>query len=151
VTPARITPARRHSLRPPFVALVADITLRNDDAEPRWWLVATAAGPDIAPLGSVGVHSVELGRTARFAGAAPFGALRLDAGEEVTLHDWLVTVWNDPPLSGVEVDVVDAAEVIIGGSPIADWLARGTWPGEQLEVFPVELVRPRRATMRLAM
>jgi hypothetical protein len=41
-------------------------------------------------------------------------------------------------VSTVGVDVVSAAEVTVGGSPIAKWLERGTWPGENLEVFAVD-------------
>jgi len=155
VTLTRITLVRRDELRPPMVALVTDIDLRNDDAQPRWWLVARNAGPGTDPLGKGGVHSVEVAAgddvvVARFSGAAPFGALRLDAGGEVTLRDWTVTVWDDPPVSTVDVDIVNAAEVVIGGSPIAEWLDRGTWPGENLELFAVDLVDPRRETVELA-
>jgi hypothetical protein len=155
VTSARILHVRRHALRPPLVALAADIALRNDGGQPRWWLVAGTAGPGTDPVGKGGVHSVEVAPSdgvivARFAGAAPFGALRLDAGDEVTLREWTVTVWDDPPVSTVDVDVVSAAEVIIGGSPIAEWLERGTWPGENLELFAVDLVDPCRETVEIA-
>lgn len=149
MTPVEATLVRRRAQRPPLVALDVDITLRNEDAQPRWWLVATTAGPDVAALGSAGVHSVLVEGVARFSGPAPFGALQLAAGDEVTLHGWTVTVWDDPPVDTVEVGVVDAAEVVIGGSPIGDWIARGTWPGRDLEPFPVDLVDARRATVRI--
>jgi hypothetical protein len=146
---------RRHALRPPLVALVADIALRNDGGQPRWWLVAATAGPRVAPVASAGVHSVEVAPgdgvvVGRFAGAAPFGALRLDAGGELTLRGWTVTVWDDPPVAEVELDVINAAEVIIGGRPVAEWLERGTWAGEDLDVLEVELVDARREPVRIA-
>ena len=68
----------------------------------------------------------------------------------MTLHEWTVTVWDDPPVATVDVDVVSAAEVIIGGSPIADRLERGTWPGQNFEVFATDLVDPRRETLEIA-
>ena len=68
----------------------------------------------------------------------------------MVLRGWTVTVWDEPPVSTVDVEVVSAAEVIIGGSPIAQWLDRGTWPGDNLERFAVDLVDPRRETLKIA-
>ena len=68
----------------------------------------------------------------------------------MTLREWTVTVWDDPAVATVDIDVVSAAEVIIGGSPIADWLERETWPGQNLEVFATDLVDPRRETLEIA-
>jgi hypothetical protein len=154
VTGAALTLVGRRLLRPPVAELSLVVSLRNDARGPRWLLLSRDAAPDARPVGSEGVHSVELVHMAgatigRFAGTAPFDAVHLAAGAALTLPDWSVEVWDDPPLEEVELEVLSAAAVRIGGMPIEAWLERGTWNTPDLSALPVELEDERRERIRL--
>jgi hypothetical protein len=150
LTHAELTLVRRDDLRPPFADLVVDVVLRNPAPAPRWLLLSANAGPRARPIGSAGVHSSEtLGNVIRFAGNAPFSAARLPAGGEISLHRWTLSLWNEPPAAEVEVEIVSAAALRIGGEPADGWLERGAWISDGLAALPVELDDDQRERVRL--
>jgi hypothetical protein len=149
LTHADLTLVRRDDLRPPFADLVVDVVLRNPASAPRWLLLSGTAGPQARPIGSAGVHSSELVHpegvpVIRFAGNAPFAAARLPGGGELSLHGWTLSLWNAPPAHEVEVEIVSAAGLRIGGEPADGWLERVTWISDDLVPLAVELDDERR-------
>lgn len=115
--------------RPPLVYLYFDVVLRNQRAEPRWFLLPKSLSAETAPDASKGgVDGLEVfaprgkGRVivGRFLGTGGFQALLLSAGAEVRLRLFPISFWGDLP-EVVQVDVITAKRLTIGGEEAESW------------------------------
>src|SRR5438045_1785767 len=142
--PAQLTLVRRDDLRPPFAELAVDAVLHNPDPQPRWFLLPVAVGPDAREIGSSGVTGAQIVswsgvEVAKFSGGGAFAAVRLPAQGTLTLRAWPFTLWDDPPIDETEVEVVTAADIHIGGRPVAECLRSGGWMSPDMSTLDVEL------------
>ena len=112
--------------KPPLMVLKLELTLKNGDDEPRWFLV-----PRKLPAGiEKGVNGVEVrafegkGRAVvgRFTGTAGFHALLLPAKAEVTLRGLTLDYWGKLP-DTIHFEVRVARDVLVGGEPARAWFA----------------------------
>src|ERR1700730_17082211 len=108
--------------KPPLVELYFDVLLRNNQAEPRWFLLPSNLSSESAPAGAKGgVDGVEVfaphgkGRViiGHFLGTGGFQALLLPAHAEVRLRMFPISYWGDLP-DRIQVDVVAAKRLMIG-------------------------------------
>jgi hypothetical protein len=127
--PAEITFREMRLRKPPLAELYFDITLHNDQAGPRWVLLPSNLGPGTSGLLTKGgVDTVEVfaprgsGRVivGHFLGTGGFYALLLPARAEVRLQMFPISYWGDPP-DQLQVEVVTAQGLTIGGEPAAAW------------------------------
>lgn len=118
-----------HMRKPPLVELDFDVVLRNDRAEPRWFLLPSNLGSENSPLlAKGGVDGVEVfaprgsGRViiGHFLGTGGFYALLLPARAEVHLRMFPISYWGDLP-DQLPVEVVTAKRLTIGGEPASAW------------------------------
>jgi hypothetical protein len=127
--PAEIKFRELRMRKPPLVELYFDVVLRNDRAEPRWFLLPSNLGPGTsALLTKGGVDGVEVfgprgkGRAVigHFLGTGGFYALLLPARGEVRLRMFPLSYWGDLP-DQLLVEVVTTKRLTIGGEPAAAW------------------------------
>src|SRR5438132_662426 len=104
--PAEIKFREMHFRKPPLVELVFDVLLRNDRAQPRWFLLPSNLGPGHASIGEKGgVDALEVfaprgsGRVVigHFLGTGGFQALLLPAHAEIHLRALPISYWGDVP------------------------------------------------------
>ena len=122
------TAARMVDQRPPSVALMLDIVLRNPGDADHWFLIpddvaiaeeiggGTVNGADVRTLTGSGRVVIT-----HFQGLRGFYALLLPAGGEVTLRDLQVDADLDALEEAISLPVERCTAAIIGGRPIADW------------------------------
>jgi hypothetical protein len=127
--PAEIKFRELRMRKPPLVELFFDLVLRNDRAEPRWFLLPSNLGPGTsALLTKGGIDGVEVfgprgkGRVVlgHFLGTGGFYALLLPARAEVHLRMFPISYWGDLP-DQLQVEVVTAKRLTIGGEPATAW------------------------------
>jgi len=127
--PAEIKFREMHMRKPPLVELYFDIVLRNNRAEPRWFLLPSNLGPGTsALLTKGGVDGLEVfgprgkGRVVigHFLGTGGFYALLLPARAEVHLRMFPISYWGDLP-DQLQVEVVTAKRLMIGGESATAW------------------------------
>jgi len=127
--PAEIKFLGMHLRKPPLAELNFDVVLRNDHTEPRWFLLPSNLGPGTsALLTKGGVDTVEVfaprgsGRVivGHFLGTGGFYVLLLPARAQVRLRMFPISYWGDVP-DHLQVVVVTAKRLTIGGEPAADW------------------------------
>lgn len=121
---------------PPQLWMLFDITLRNTESTPRWFLLpdelsTTGAGkPGVGGVDGVEVFALSgQGRVVfgRFQGSAACQALLLPAGAVVTIHRFPIQFWEeDIPKAAVPVVVVIARELTVGGEPATAWFGPET-------------------------
>ena len=120
---------RRRGLKGSEVELQFDVTLINDRAEPRWFLVpSTLQRPKwIGAVKSLQVTELRgaqgalvIGRGEYFEGS--FQAMLLGPGAKATIRGLYTTIFtglgNKSPLTEVSFEVVTAGEVRMGGEPL---------------------------------
>ncbi|AFZ22993.1 hypothetical protein Cylst_0668 [Cylindrospermum stagnale PCC 7417] len=125
--PVEIKFISQRSQRPPLVSLFFDITLRNDQSEPRWFILPSKLN---LPPGK-GVDGVEVfhlggkGRViiGRFQGTGGFQILLLPPKAEVTLRGLPISFWGIPPKDSLSVDVIIADRLTIGNEPAEAWFS----------------------------
>ena len=121
--------AGKVAAKPPIVGLQVDVTLRNAEKTPRWF-VLPARLPAEAEAATGGVTGVEVfdasgeGRAVlgKFLGTAGFQAVLVAAGGEVKLSKVGIAVW--PPASAkgpLAIEVIIAKEITVGGLPAEKW------------------------------
>ena len=115
--------------RPPLAKLLLDVTLRNDRAEQRWFLLPEMLGGSPVPRerGIFGVDPVEVrgeGRAvvAAFRGAEGFQALLLPGGAEVRVRGLPLAHLGRLPSGAAGLEVAIATSLEIGGEPAGDWI-----------------------------
>jgi hypothetical protein len=127
--PAEIKFRELRMRKPPLVELYFDVVLRNDRAEPRWFLLPSNLGPGTSTLLTKGgVDGVEVfgprgkGRIVigHFLGTGGFYALLLPARAGVRLRMFPISYWGDLP-NRLQVGIVVAKRLTIGGEPAAAW------------------------------
>ena len=127
--PAQIKFRELRMRKRPLVELYFDVVLRNDRAEPRWFLVPSNLGPGNPSLATKGgVDGVEVFRprgrgrvvVGHFLGTGGFYALLLPARAEVRLRMFPISYWGDLP-DQLLVEVATAKRLTIGGEPTAAW------------------------------
>ncbi|MDX6498013.1 MAG: hypothetical protein QOG23_1273 [Blastocatellia bacterium] len=127
--PAEITFREMRLRKPPLAELYFDITLHNYQSRPLWFLLPSNLGSGIsALLTKGGVDTVEVfaprgsGRVivGHFLGTGGFYALLLPARAEVRMQVFPISYWGDPP-DQLQVGVVTAQGLRIGGEPAASW------------------------------
>jgi hypothetical protein len=115
--------------KPPLVYLSFDVTLRNNEKSPRWFLLPSNLGSGHAAIGEKGgVDTLEVfsprGKghvvVGRFLGTGGFNALLLPSGAAVRLRLFPISYWGDPP-DNLEIEIVIARELTIGGDKAESW------------------------------
>jgi hypothetical protein len=121
-----------HEMRyrtPPLVELVFDIVLRNDRAEPRWFLIPSNLNPQKTGIPSIGgIDALEVfapagkGRVVlgHFLGTGGFQALLLPAHAEIHLRALPISYWGDVP-DDLGVEIIVARRLMIDGEPARKW------------------------------
>jgi hypothetical protein len=121
-----------HFRKPPLVELIFDVVLRNDRAQPRWFLLPSNLGPGHSPIGEKGgIDTLEVFaprgkgrvRLGRFLGTGGFNALFLPPHAEVRLRRFPISYWGEPP-ANLEIEIVIARRLTIGGEAAESWFGR---------------------------
>jgi hypothetical protein len=127
--------------KPPLLKLRFNLTVRNPNNAPRWFLFPAAlySGEEKPPSPTApqgGVDAVELFvapnrevTVARFLGtfrlrpadAGGFQAVVLPANAQVTIRSFPIQLWGDPR-APLPVEVAVASGVSLAGIPAADWI-----------------------------
>ena len=141
--------------KPPLTRLFLDVTLRNPERGPRWFLLQDDLGQQGSPAKKRTAHGVEVfmpegqGRVivGRFSGVSGFQALLLPAGAEIKLHSLPIRDWSDP--SGpISMEVVIAKGVTVGGRPVRTWFDADPLCDAKAEVREVPGARTRAVSFR---
>ena len=123
-----------HFRKPPLVEIVFDVVLRNDRAQPRWFLLPSHMYPDKPGIPEKGgVDALEVfaprgkGRVivGRFLGTGGYQALLLPAHAEIHLRGLPISYWGDVPDS-LQVGVLVAKRLMIGSDPPRSWFQVGS-------------------------
>jgi hypothetical protein len=118
-----------HFRKPPLVELVFDVVLRNDRAQPRWFILPSHIYPDkpqIPEKGGVDVLEVFAphgkGRViiGRFLGTGGFQVLLLPAHSQIHLRSLPISYWGDVP-DTMQVEIMTATRLMIDGKDAASW------------------------------
>ena len=126
---AQIEFREMHFRKPPLVELIFDVVLRNDRAQPRWFILPSnlnPAKPGIPMTG--GVDTLEVlaprgkGRViiGHFLGTGGFQALLLPAHAEIHLRALPISYWGDVP-DRVPVEVIVAKRLSLAGESVRTW------------------------------
>lgn len=114
--------------KPPITTVQLDVTLRNAEKAPRWFVF-----PAKLPLEAIGagdgVTGVEVfdasgeGRVVlgKFLGTAGFQAVLVAADGEVSLAKLGIPVWKTGAKGPLAIEVIVASEITVGGQPAAAW------------------------------
>jgi hypothetical protein len=116
-----------HRERPPLANLLFDVTLRNQAAGARWFLLPAKIEPSTGPGG--GVDGIEVdamegkGRVVlgRFQGRQKLQALLLPAGAEIAIRRLAIQTWEDLPKGAIPIVAVAATNLTVGGEPAESW------------------------------
>lgn len=126
---AQIEFREMHFRKPPLVELVFDVVLRNDRAQPRWFLLPSNLYPEKPGIPKTGgVDTLEVlaprgkGRViiGHFLGTGGFQALLLPAHAEIHLRALPISYWGDVP-DRVPVEVIVAKRLMIAGESARTW------------------------------
>ena len=118
--------------KPPLAELYFDVTLHNDRAAPRWFLLPSNLGPGRALIGKKGgVDALEAfaahgkGRVivGHFLGTGGFHAIFLAPRSEVRLRVFPISYWGDPP-ANLPIEIVIARQLTIGGERAEKWFGK---------------------------
>jgi hypothetical protein len=121
-----------HYRKPPLVELIFDVVLRNDRAQPRWFLLPSHVYPDKPGIPiKGGVDTLEVfaprgrGRViiGRFLGTGGFQALLLPAHAEIHLRMFPISYWGDLP-ANLDVEIVIARRLTIGVETAESWFGK---------------------------
>lgn len=126
---AEIKFVEMHFRKPPLVEIIFDVELRNDRAQPRWFLLPSHMYPNkpgIQDKGGVDALEVFAPRSkgrviiGRFLGTGGFQALLLPAHAEIHLRALAVEYWGEVPES-LQMEVIVAKRLVIGGDSARSW------------------------------
>ncbi len=126
---AEIKFREQHFRKPPLVELYFDVVLRNDRAQPRWFLLPSNLNPESTEIAAKGgVDTLEVfapygkGRLilGHFLGTGGFHALLLPAHAQVRLRMFPISFWGNLP-DHLAIEVVTAKRVTIGGESAESW------------------------------
>ncbi len=154
--PAEITFREMHLRKPPLAELSFDIVLRNDQSEPRWFLLPSNLGPGTSSLVTKGgVDTVEVfephgsGRVivGHFLGTGGFQALLLPAHARVRLRMFPISYWGDVP-DHLQVEVVTAKRLTIGSEPAAAWFGSNSTCSARADIVESALSHTRMIRSR---
>ena len=114
--------------RPPLKYLSFDVTLRNLQSEPRWFLLPDNLSDHAPTDRKSSVYGVEVfapegqGRVTigRFRGTGSFQALLLPPSAEIKLHSLPIEFWGEPAGS-ITLEVVIARGFTVGSEPARKW------------------------------
>ena len=137
--------------KPPLVYLSFDVTLRNNEKSPRWFLLPSNLGSGHAAVGEKGgVDTLEVfsprGKghvvLGRFLGTGGFNALLLPHGAVVRLRLFPISYWGDPP-DNLEIEVVVATKLTIGGDQAENWFGKSPLSSVKADI-PEDAENPMR-------
>jgi hypothetical protein len=140
--PAEIKIREMHFRKPPLVELIFDVVLRNDRAQPRWFLLASHLYPEKPGIPEKGgVDTLEVfaprgkGRVVigRFLGTGGFQALLLPAHAEIHLRGLPVEYWGDVPES-LQLEVIVAKRLTIGSESARSWFQTNPICGRKADI-----------------
>lgn len=117
--------------KPPSATLQLDVTLRNAEKSPRWFVFPSTlpVSEDAKDGGVIGVEAFDASDKGhlvigKFLGSAAFQAVLLPAGGEVTISRLGIQTWKGPAIKGpIAFEVLIAKEITVGGEPAAAWFA----------------------------
>lgn len=115
--------------KPPLMTLLVNVTLRNEEKTPRWFVFPgeLPVSEGAASGGVIGVETFDASDNGhlvvgRFLGSAAFQAVLVPAGGEVRLDRFGIPVWQGPATKGpLAIEVLIAKEITVGGEPAAAW------------------------------
>ena len=118
--------------KPPMVTVLVDVTLRNAESSPRWFVLPGQLPKDAEGVGVTGVEVWELSGDGRavlgkWLGTAGFQTVLVAPGAEVKLQRVAIPVWQTTPVKGpLAFEVVIAKEITVGGQPAAAWFEKAS-------------------------
>lgn len=125
-----ITFAGRVAAKPPMGTILVDVTLRNAESTPRWFVLPGQLPKDAEGVGVTGVEAYELSGDGRvvlgkWLGTAGFQTVLVAPGAEVKLQRLAIPVWQGATVKGpLAIEVVIAKELTVGGQPAASWFEK---------------------------
>jgi hypothetical protein len=131
-----------HFRKPPLVEILFDVVLRNDRAQPRWFLLPShmyPGKPGIPEKGGVDALEVFTPRgrghviIGRLLGTGGFQALLLPAHAEIHLRGLPIEYWGDVPES-LQLNVIVAKRVTIGSEPARSWFRANPICGRKADI-----------------
>ncbi len=131
-----------HFRKPPLVELIFDVVLRNDRAQPRWFLLPSNLNPEKTGIPTKGgVDTLEVfaprGKVrviiGRFLGTGGFQALLLPAHAEIHLRALPISYWGDVP-DHLQVEILTAKRLTIDGNDAASWFKVNPTSGVKADI-----------------
>ncbi len=125
--------------RPPQVKLFFEAILRNEQAEPRWFILpdnidrataATCTTNGLEVWEWSGKNRVIVGQ---FLGEVGIQVFHLPAGAELKIHYLALKHWGELPAS-VNLEAIIARQIMIDGQPIESWFEVKSLNEAQAEV-----------------
>jgi hypothetical protein len=167
--------AGRAAAKPPMGTILVDVTLRNAESTPRWFVLPGQLPKDAEGGGVTGVEAYELSGNGRvvlgkWLGTAGFQTVLVAGGAEVKLQRVAIPVWKANDVKGpLAIEVVIAKELTVGGQPAAAWFEKtnplsdsrvtadvskakraGSKMTEERDEVPVVFSEDRRITVEIA-
>ncbi len=108
--------------RPPMVRAYFNVTLHQSQAQPMWYLLPSSRELAESFSGhTLNVYHLD-GQVVigHLGGTNGFRILRLPPNAQVTLKNYPVQFWGDPP-ANYDFEVISAREVLIDGESIEGW------------------------------
>ena len=165
--------AGRQPAHPPFATLLLDVTLRNEAAAARWFLLPDLFEPATRRIGG-GVYALECyafagsGRVilGRILGVGGAQALLLPPGADVLIRN--LAIKHVAAAEPQAMELATAAELLIGDEPASAWFGRdptcdaraevdagqrrmlGSRHSEDLVSVPLALVDAQRLSVSIA-
>lgn len=122
--------AGRTPAKPPMGTILLDVTLRNAESSPRWFVLPGQLPKDAEGEGVTGVEAYELSGNGRavlgkWLGTAGFQTVLVAPGAEVKLQGVALPVWKATDVKGpLAIEVVIAKDITVGGRPAASWFEK---------------------------
>jgi len=142
--------------KPPLKEHLFDVTLRNPSPEPRWLLVPETfpyEGDTKPAIGDGNLAELQIFETSKHprtvvaqAVGSHFWAIRLVGHGTVTLRQLPISSWWENLPDSVDLPVVVASEVLVGGQPMAS-----CFPGDPLSESGADVQAPSDAADKRAL
>ena len=124
---------------PPLIDMLFEVEIENSSDQMMWYLFPLYLG-EFSEFGQLLASSVEISelsgkgqlRVARFLGKGSFQAMYIRPKARIRIHEFAITLVDDPPKTEVTVPIILVEQLNIGDKPAQDWL-------------PIDLTSPLKA------